>query len=498
MSENRDTSGNSTLSEFPSNLAADLAQPLAARDRWYWTIAPAYAGVFLWLPFFDRLGRETVPYAPWPLLVTAALVASVLCYLLLYRAPALWGFRSDGRVSTVTAATFGSAGSAWLVGPALGIVAVVWHAVALSYSLNLIFLALADSGFISLSQLEPWKLGAVAVRPPIMLLTLGWWVFITRLAGKSFAHVITTLMKVYTPTALGLLAATTVVSITGMSPYRTGGSDGLGRMPAEIDGAAIAPALLLIHLIFGFFAYAGLMAADWGRSVVDEAEVRRGGIVGIVASCFLTSTLAILTIAGSIGGSPLSEADRPIGEPALAAPPFTFVRAVDRTIGGPVAAVILALFGMATLAPACYSAWDYTHQFYRLNPKIPRKAWAWIGAGVASVLVGTYAVEEIESIFTIMGAVFAPIVGCLSADFMRRRASLREFREGVNPAALVSWILGSAIGLIPELGRWFSLAAVMKVHPASLFAFVASFVTYHLLATMGLESRSRPIPGCES
>lgn len=498
MTANRDTSVNSAGIEFPRHLAADLAQPPVARDRWYWTIAPAYAGVFLWLPFFDRLGRETVPYAPWPLLVAAAMVASTLCYLLLYRAPALWGFRSDGRLSTVAAATFGTTGSTWLIGPALGIAAVVWHAVALSYSLELIFLALTDSRFMGPAQLEPWKLGSLTVRPPIVLLTLVWWVFITRLAGKSFAHVITTLMKVYTPTALGLLVVTTALSLSGVSPYRTGGSNGLSRMPVEIDGAAIAPTLLLIHLIFGFFAYAGLMAADWGRSVNSESEVRRGGIVGVVASCFLTAALAIVTVAGSIGGSPLSEADRPIGEQVQAAPPFTFVRAVDRTIGGPVAAAILALFGMATLAPACYSAWDYTHQFYRLNPKIPRKAWAWIGAGVAFVLVATYTVEDIESIFTIMGAVFAPIVGCVSADFMRRRESLREFREGLNPAAVAAWMLGLGIGLIPEVGRWFSLATVVKIQPASLFAFVASFVTYHSLAAMGLESRSRPIPGSES
>ena len=270
MSDSRDTSPATFAIDTPPILAADLSDTPGARHRWYWTIAPAYAGVFIWVPFFDQLSRDTLPYAPWPVLVCAGLVAAILCDLLLFRAPALWGYRSEGRFSVVAAATIGLQGSKWITGPLLGLAAVVWQAVALSYALDLIFRALIECHLIEPSVLVQWRLGPLVLRPPIVLLTAFWWVFITRLAGKSFAHVIATLMKVYTPTALCLLAATMVVSVTRVSPYRSVGPGDLFGSQGDLDIAFMLPALRLIHLIFAFFAMAGLMAADWGRTVPDE------------------------------------------------------------------------------------------------------------------------------------------------------------------------------------------------------------------------------------
>jgi len=498
MSEHRDILSEEADIEFPPLLAADLVEMPVEPRRWYWTIAPAYAGVFLWVPFFDRLGRETLPSAPWPLLVGAALVAAILCNLLLFRIPALWGFRSGGRLSTVAASTFGVQGSIRLIGPSLGLAAVVWYAVALSYALDLTFRALFECGFLSPASLKPWQLGGLTLKPPIVLLTACWWVFITRLAGKSFAHVISTLMKVYTPTALGLLTLTMVVSLSGVSPYRTGGSGDLATFPVGFESDAILPALRLIHLIFGFFAMAGLMAADWGRTVNTERDVRLGGTVGVALTCFLTASLALLTVAGSIGGLSLAGSSEPIGGADLEALPFTFTRAVDRTIGGPPAGWILALFGMATLAPACYSAWNFTHQFFRLVPSVSRKTWAWIGAVAGFALFATYSVENTESIFTIMGAVFAPAVGCIAADFQRKRGQWTDVRQGLNPAGVLAWMLGLTVGLIPEFGRWFSYAGAARFQPASLIAFASAFLAYQVLAALGLESKSMPMPRRET
>lgn len=494
MIESQGPSRASVKLELPPFLAADLSETPCVRDRWYWTIAPAYAGVFVWVPFFDQLSRETLPAAPWPVLIGAGLAAAILCDLLLFRVPALWGFRSGESLSVVASAPFGIQGSKWITGPVLGIAAIVWQAVALTYALELIFRALINSRFLEPTVLEPWKVGALTLRPPIVLLALVWFTYITRLAGKSFAHVISTLMKVYTPAALVLLGLTAIGAISGVSPYRTGGSGRLSTIPAGFETGSIVPALQLIHLIFGFFAMAGLTAAEWGRTVADERDVRTGGIVGVGLACFLTTSLALLTVASSVGNTVPGAMKHSLNWADLDAPPFTFLRAVDRTIGGPIAGLILALLGIATLAPACYSASVYTHRFSRQWPAISRKNWSKIAANVAVVLVATYAVEQTGAIFTVMGAVFAPAVGCLAADFHRKRGVWTGIRQGYNPAGIGAWLIGLIIGLAPELGHWPSFSMASKLQPASLLAFVTAYLAYQLLATLGLESKTQPLP----
>ncbi len=494
MSENEQTPTPPNAIDLPASTQADLADPPTVRRRWYWTIGPAYAGVFVWVPFFDQLGRDTLPFVSWPILIGAGLVASLLCEFLLYRPPALWGYRTGSRMSVVLSATFGTRGSTWITGPILGIAAVVWHAVALTYALDLIFRALLDFGFILPESLEPRRIGPISIRPPVVLLTAFWWIFIIRIAGKSFAHVIATLMKVYTPTALVLLALTMIISITGVSPDRTGGSGDLSAFQGAEGTRAILPALQLIHLIFGYFAMAGLMAAEWGRTVPDERDVRLGGSVGVGLTCFLTMALSILTVAGSLGMRPNDSTNIPLRWIDPEAPPFTFIRAVERTIGGPIAGVILALFGIATLAPACYSTSLYTHRFYRQWPFASRKRWAWIGSIVSFLVVACHGIERTAPVFSITGAVFAPAVGCLAADFRRQRGHWHGVRRGYNPAGIVAWFIGLAVGLIPLLGDWLSLPMAEQFQPASLFAFVAAFLAYHLLAASGFESPTLELP----
>ena len=60
----------------------------------------------------------------------------------------------------------------------------------------------------------------------------------------------------------------------------------------------------MIQLIFGFFATAGLAAADWGAVSRDASDIRLGGWVGVAFGSWLVATLALMTVAGRWDGSP--------------------------------------------------------------------------------------------------------------------------------------------------------------------------------------------------
>src|SRR5882672_1763226 len=95
--------------------------PAVEPKPWQTGLAPVYIGMFLWVAFFDQLGRRALPVGGlgWSLL--GAAVAGPLGYLLLFRGPALWGRRAGRGLSAVASATFGSKGSAMVPGLLVGV-----------------------------------------------------------------------------------------------------------------------------------------------------------------------------------------------------------------------------------------------------------------------------------------------------------------------------------------------------------------------------------------
>ena len=72
-------------------MRADLTGPRIERSNWLWTIAPAYAGVFAWVPFLDRLGTLLAGPASLGRPAASAVLAAMACYMLLYYIPAVRG-----------------------------------------------------------------------------------------------------------------------------------------------------------------------------------------------------------------------------------------------------------------------------------------------------------------------------------------------------------------------------------------------------------------------
>src|SRR5205823_1487589 len=135
-------------------------------------------------------------------------------------------------------------------------------------------------------------------------------------------------------------------------------------------------------------------SVDWGAASRRGRDVVLGGLAGIVLAASATASLALLVVAGAVGR--LRVADR-LGEAGVGdPPPLSFRWAVGYGIGGIPAGVILILFGLATLAPACWCAWVYSRRFAAHWPGIHRFNWTWIGGAIAFLLIATSWASRLE------------------------------------------------------------------------------------------------------
>jgi hypothetical protein len=155
---------------------------------------------------------------------------------------------------------------------------------------------------------------------------------------------------------------------------------------------------------------------------------------------------------------------------------------------------MMILFGLGSMAPAVYAAWSYGQRFSATGPRPSRWTWTFLGALAGFLLIASGLTTRLEELFTAMGAVFAPVVGAMAADALRQRGAWPGPRRGVNGPGVAAWLVGLGVGLVPLLGRLASPARLQDVQPAAVFAFLAAFATYGLLALLRLESRPLPLP----
>ena len=104
---------------------------------------------------------------------------------------------------------------------------------------------------------------------------------------------------------------------------------------------------------------------------------------------------------------------------------FSFRWAVYYGIGGIPGGVILTLFGLAALAPACYAAWVYGQKLSTHWPRLGQTGWTWIGGAISLVMGATSCVNRLDWIFIVMGLLFAPpsgrwpAIGCVRGEIGR-------------------------------------------------------------------------------
>src|SRR5262249_42539346 len=150
-----------------------------------------------------------------------------------------------------------------------------------------------------------------------------------------------------------LLAVAMVLTIRGVPQFRPLEAGPGATVP--LGGGGLRAFTLMIELVFGFFATAGALAADWGMVSRTERDVRLGGLIGVAFASSTVATLALLIVAGALGPhSPLPDPGM-LGGPWVETFRFSVRRAVLLGIGGTLGGTFFLVFGLGSLAPTCYS-----------------------------------------------------------------------------------------------------------------------------------------------
>jgi cytosine permease len=464
------------------------------RLPWQKGAAPQYIGLFLWVVFFDQLGRRTLAVGGLLPSVLGAVAAGLLCYMLLYYVPAMWGFRSGQPLTTLSASTFGVTGATWLAGVLVGLAQVVWFATATYYGTDLTFRGLVSCRLMDPRALQPIQLWGLPLPNLLFLTTSLLWSYAAAMVGHYLVQVIGALMNVYPVFMAAVLAVAVLSTIKNVPQFRPLEIDPVTVRPLPIGAGGLRAFLMMIELVFGFFAPAGLLAADWGAVSQTERDVRNGGLVGVVLASSTVATLALLTVAGALGQD--LAAPGVILKGGLSAETFSFRSAVFQSIGGKPGALIFLIFGLGSLAPTCYAAYSFGHRFADAWPRLKRVQWTILGTTAAWLLIAAGLAGRLETIFCLMGAIFAPMVAAMAADDVRQRGAWPGARRGINVPGVVAWVVGLSVGLVPIIAEARGLDAA-RFQPAAVFAFLAAFVTYLVLASAGAEARLIPASAAE-
>lgn len=431
---------------LPDYIAKAVPNPPEKRAPWYVNTAPSYAGVFLWVAFYESLGRITTNRADVGLILLALLVAGLLSFALYYYVPAMLGMKTGYPLYVVGSSTFGTRGGYAMPGLLMGLLQVGWFAVSTFFSTKYIL-----SGF------------GADVKPRTALFAV-----VAILWGYTMALVGVMGIKYVARIAL-LLSLIPFLMVLLVFLHTRGGLASYAPKTPDSFGAFT----VLIAAVIGFFATAGAAGADFGMNNRDARDVRLGGLVGIVLPIVYAAGLPVLSVAAM----------------ASVSSQFTYSEVLGNI--GTLGTAMFFLFAIASVAPTCFCAFIAGNSFSTMIPAVPRMASTMAGVTVSIVLAITGVAADLIGFFTIVGASFGPICGAMAADYLLSGKRWAGPRAGINWPGYIAWAIGFLVGIIPFL----PLSPELKryAEPAVVYSFIVGFLVYAVLAKAGLEPKTVPV-----
>lgn len=436
---------------LPDYIAKASPNPPSNRAPWYVNTAPSYAGIFLWIAFYNDIAKGTITQASLVSCIVAIAIAGFLCYLLYYRVPAMLGMQTGFPLYVVGSSTFGTTGGYLMPGLLMGLLQVGWFAVGTFFATQFII-----NGF---------GLGAQPGSLPFILIGCAWGYSMAWIGIKGIQYVAK--LSLY----LNMIPLLMILIVFAKTSGGISGHQVTNSNP-------FAAQTLLLQMIIGFFATAGAAGADFGMNSRNGRDVRMGGLVGIAIAVLYAGGLPLLSIAGArvlynLGPNQLGYGD------------------VIGAMGGTLATSMFFLFALASIPSACFCAFIAGNSFSTMIPGVPRASSTLAGVTVAIVLAVTGAAANLISFFTIVGASFGPICGAMAADYLLSGRRWAGPRTGINLAGYGAWAVGFLVGILPFLPV--SPAVQRMSQPAVLYSFITGFVVYAILAKAGLQPRVEPM-----
>lgn len=475
-------------SQLPDYLAAAKPLPQSSRAPWYKNVAQTYAGIMLWFVFWQGLpGAGGTPGGTLAhgigTAIVGIIIAALVCHFLFYLAPGLLGMKTGLPLYVVGTSVYGSRGGLIMPGFVMGILQFGWLGVN-AYGVATILCKCFDIGV---------KEGAVVypiVHPvhAVIVVVFAALAAFMGLKGIQYVARVASFLPLIPLAILLVLVAVTIGGVGHFSP---------SQIPAgTATGSALGSTeiiILLSTVIVGFFATAGAAGTDLAMNCRNNKDVQMGGLTGIALATLVAGGLSVLIVAGAYGAGLVP--DNLKGE----LNPLNLMKGTkDGGLLSPnVANIFMILLAISSFPSACFSAFIAANSFKVVMPRVNPFLSVGIGTLVAVVLAVTGLTGKVVEVFVVIGASFGPVCGAMAADYLLSGGKWSGPRAGFNPAGWISWVAGFVVGafsfiagVIPQLH---GLENAIPCPPIA--AFVVGFVLYALLAKLGLQSRTLPMPG---
>ncbi|RUL88210.1 hypothetical protein [Tautonia sociabilis] len=499
--------------DLPSRLRKAMAHPTSERQVWSRSLAGVLIAGYLWAAYFDQLPSTTLAVGGLPAAIGGAGLGGLLSCALLFVPAGLQGLRCRRPMMVVATSAFGVRGSALVPGLLVGLVQILWFAVAVHFAVSFNLRGLSTAGLIAPDSLYPPGGGDGSVhRSTVYAISALLWGIASALVATRFIRWIAALMIVY-PIFLGLaLAGAMVWAIPGLPDYRFASSTLFAESALRPWPAFWA----MTQLVFGFSATVAVHAINWGATLRGPRDVLLSGIVGVALASTVIASIAVLTVAGSLGRALAAEAaiehnpnaivpeEEPVDDlgptpglgrfdpPRLPTNPIAYQLHLvfERRIGGVAGGVGLILLGLGSLASAVYASFAYSNRLEAIRSRPRRWAWGVIGAVVAFPLMINGLAGNVPLVIDLTAGVLAPMLGVLSADLVWHRSSWPGPRPGFRTIGLASWGIGSAVGLLPILSRIVPGMDPCRWLPMALLGYLVALGS-SLIAETAASSRTR-------
>jgi cytosine permease len=403
------------------------------------------------------------------LAILSLIAAALVCHFLFYLVPGMLGMKTGLPLYIVGTSTYGAQGGFLMPGFLMGLLQFGWLAV--------------NAFFAGILLCAPFGYGFPSVPHAIVAAV---WIVLGAFMGVKGIKYVASVATFLPLIPLAILVILFVATVGGIGSFDSQALVKATQQATTPEGKVITaePALsslavlgLIVTYVVGFFATAGAAGADFGMNNRNAKDVHLGGLVGIALSTIFAGGIALVVVAGAYGGGKASGA---IMDPTLL---------MGSIVGKQTAAVLMYLLAIAAFPPACFSAFIAANSFKTTLPKVRPLISCGLGAIASIILAVTGWAGDAIAVFSIIGASFGPVCGAMMADYLLSGGKWAGPRAGFNPAGWVSWVLGFVVGaadFIPGLAG--------KVPCPPVAAFIVGFVLYLILAKIGLQSRTIPMP----
>ncbi|MBI4580630.1 MAG: cytosine permease [Planctomycetes bacterium] len=533
--------------QLPAYLASAKPNPLTNRAPWYKTTAQTYAGIFLWIAFYDQLagtanGPGTLGMSGLGTCLLALLVAGLVSHAFFYLVPGMLGLKSGLPLYIVGTSTFGTKGGYFLPGIFMGLLQIGWYSVATFFATKLML------GALGLGQHDYTLFGPPGAHGNgfsvvFVVMAVVWGYLFAFLGGLGIGVVarISTYFPIV-PIAMLIISAgiaarhvgdydrlaTTKNSVAAASLLQEAqdnaenAAKAAGQTDAEVKNAggaarsewatkaaspeAIAAApidqqsdsmvsgamklaglLLMVQLVVGFFATAGACGADFCSNNRNAKDVQMGGLVGIAIATLFAGGLAVTTVAGAHAALTAKVASGSATWGQLVA--YNYSDAIGVIAPTWLSKSMLLLFAVGSIAPACFCSFIIGNSLSTMlaRPQA-RVAITMAGATIGIVLAALGFAGNLAPFFGLIGASFGPVIGAMTADYLLSGRRWAGPREGVSIAGYGAWLVGFVVGILNH--PW--VGVLPGWHAASVYSFVVGFVVFYVLAAAGLRGRQVP------